>query len=342
LNYRTFRHDGIKSIAFVPGKNEFYTSGSDYQVRKWTLEGNNQTFQVIYTGTEIIDVLAISPDASWLACGSEKNAIRMVPLRGNNMQYTLDGHTDKVRSLIFSFDGKYLYSASQDGKVIRWDLASRTGADITSGPGKITSIDISSNGQYMAGLDPEGKVILWNPESVSGNVRLPTELREIKAIRFKPDENTLAIGDVNGNVELWDIDAMKKISEVRAHSAAINDIEFNPVLRQIATAGMDNTIKIYSNPDDLTEPPVTFTDTETFVVVIKFSPDGKLLVSGAFEGERNLVSRPSHVDYLAQDICTMVTRNLTQEEWNVYVAKDLPLEKTCESKEYNIKVKVVK
>ena len=135
---------------------------------------------------------------------------------------------------------------------------------------------------------------------------------------------------------------MKKISEVKAHSSQVTDIEFNPVLKQMATAGLDNTLKIFSNLDDLTEPPVTFTDSDKFIVVIQFSSDGQLIVSGSYEGDMNIVSRPVHVDNLARDICALVSRNMTQEEWNVYVAKDLPLEKTCESKDYDIKVKVVK
>jgi hypothetical protein len=91
---------------------------------------------------------------------------------------------------------------------------------------------------------------------------------------------------------------------------------------------------------DLTEPPVTFTDNEGFVLVMHFSHDGQLIVSGNYSGTDNLVSRPSHVDYLVGDICTLVTRNLNQEEWNAYVAKDLPLQQTCKDVDYNIKVNV--
>jgi len=342
VNYKTFRHTGIKSIAFAPGKREFYTSGFDNQVLKWTLDGTNQTYQVIYKGTDIIEVLAVSPDASWLACGSDNSSIRMIPLKGNSVQYTLTGHKGMIKSLIFSFDGKYLYSAALDGKVMKWDMATRTSTDITTGSMKISSIDISSNNKYLAGLNPEGNVILWNPDSNSDNFRLPTDLKDIKTIRFKPDENTLAIGDENGNIELWDIDKRVRISVVKAHSAQITDIQFNPVLKQMATASQDKTLKIYNNLEDLTEPPITFTDNEGFVLMIQFSPDGQLIISGTWEGEKNLVSRPTHVDYLAGDVCTLVARNMKQEEWNTYVAKDIPLEKTCTEKDYNIKVNVVR
>ena len=342
VNYKTFRHNGIKSIAFVPGRREFYTSGFDNQVLKWTLDGKNQTYQVVYKGTDIIEVLAVSPDASWLACGSNNSSIRMIPLKDNSVQYTLTGHKGMIKSLIFSFDGNYLYSAALDGKVLKWDMATRTSTDITTGSMKILSIDISSNNKYLAGLNPEGNVILWNPDSNSDNFRLPTDLKDIKTVQFKPDENTLAVGDVNGNIELWDIDKRVRISAVKAHSAQITDIQFNPVLKQMATASQDKTLKIYNNLEDLTEPPITFTDNEGFVLMIQFSPDGQLIISGTWEGEKNLMSRPTHVNYLAGDVCTLVSRNMKQEEWNTYVAKDIPLERTCTEKEYNIKVNVVR
>ncbi len=344
VNYKTFKgHNGeIKSIAFVPGKNEFFTSGYDGQILKWNPDGKEQTFQVVYSGTDIIEVLAVSPDASWLACGSGSSAIHMIPLKGNNMQYELTGHTGKIKSLIFSFDGKYLYSASLDGKVLKWDMAARTSTNVTTGAMQITSIDISSNGNFLAGISNNGNVIVWNPDNNTENFRIETSGKNIKSIRFKPDDNILAIGDVSGNVELWNISTREKISEVKAHTAQVNDIQFNPVLGQMATASNDKTLKIFNNIDDLTEPPITFSDNEGFVLVMHFSPDGRLIVSGTYAGTPNLVGRPSHVDYMVDNICELVSRNMTQDEWNTYVARDIPLKETCTDKNYNIKVNVIR
>jgi WD40 repeat protein len=346
VNYKSYTgHTGneIKSIAFVPGKREFYTSGDDGKVLKWDLDGDAKTFQVIYSGTDIIEVLAISPDASLLACGSSNSTIHLIPLKGNNLRYDLGGHKGKIKSLIFSYDGKYLYSASLDGKVLKWDMATRSSTDINLGNQKITSIDVSSNGNYIAGLSSDGKVVVSDFENGSNNFRIDTSGREIKTIRFKPDENILAIGDINGLVELWDINTHKRISKVQAHTAAVNDIKFNPVLKQMATAGNDKTLKIFNNLSDLTEPPVTLSDNEGFVMVMQFSPDGQIIVSGAYEGAKNLLSRPTHVDNMINDICTLVTRNMNQDEWNTYVAKDIALEETCpQQKNYNIKANIVK
>ncbi|MCX6256050.1 MAG: hypothetical protein NTV31_16485 [Bacteroidia bacterium] len=345
-SYKTFKgHNGdVVSVAFVPGKNEFYTSGSDGQVLKWSLDSKDQTLQIVYSGSDITEVLAVSPDASWLALGSSTSSIKMIPLKENNVGFDLTGHKGKIKSLIFSYDGKYLYSAALDGKVLKWDLAARTSSNVTNGAMQITSIDISSNGKFLAGISTNGNVIVWNPEKNSDNFRIETTRKNIKVIRFNPESNLLAIGDVNGSVELWDINARKLISEIKAHSAQVNDIQFNTTLKQMATAGNDKTIKIFNikDPADLTEPPITFSDNDGFVLVMHFNPDGQMIVSGSYTGSPNLVSRPTHVDYLVRDICNLVTRNMTQEEWNTYVAKDIPLEKTCQDKSYNIKVDAIK
>jgi WD40 repeat protein len=335
---------GIKSIAFVPGKNEFFTSGNDGKVLKWSLEKKDQAIQVIYSGSDIIEVLTVSPDASWLAMGSGSSSIKMLPLNPDNTGYEMAGSKGKIKSLIFSYDGKYLYSASLDGFVLKWDLATRTNTNVSPGTMQITSIDITSGGDHIAGITNDGNVAVWNSYNSSDNFMIETAGKNIKVVRFNPENKLLAIGDVNGKVELWDIDKRRKISEIKAYGAQVNDIQFNTTLKQMAIAGNDRTLKLYniSNPGDLSEPPVSFGDYEGFVMVMQFSPDGELIISGSFAPDLNLIGRPTNADLLARNACNSLSRNMTQDEWNSYVAKDIPLEKTCADKGYNIKMDPIK
>ena len=190
-SFKSFKgHNGdIRSIAFVPGKNEFFTSGNDGKILKWSLDNKDQTLQVIYSGSDIIEVLAVSPDASWLACGSSNSSIRMIPLTGNNIGYYMEGHKGGIKSLIFSYDGKYLYSAALDGKVLKWDIAARTSINVGTGSMEITSIDVSSKGNYLAGISTDGNVVVWNPDNNSENFRIETAGKNIKVVRFNPKNN---------------------------------------------------------------------------------------------------------------------------------------------------------
>jgi hypothetical protein len=343
-HYKVFKgHEGeVKSVAFVPGKNEFYTSGQDGKIIKWILDGKAENFEIIYSGTTSIEVLAVSPDASWLAAGDDKAGIRMIPLGGGSQTgYELKGHSNKIKSIVFSYDGTNLYTAALDGRVLKWDLAARTSRDINDNTVRITSIDVSGRGKYLAGISDKGEVLVWNQESDNDLFKPDVGNRIINTIRFDPSRNILAFGDMNGLIELWDVEKREKISEVKGHAARVSSISFNPVFNQLATGGYDKVVKIW-DMNDLTEPPLSFSDNEEIVLTIQFSSKGDALISAVSAGSVSqaglITSRATRADILADNICFLISRNLSEEEWNVYVGRDIDWEKTCNETDFKINV----
>lgn len=339
--YETFQgHEGaVRSIAFAPGKDDFFTSGNDGKILKWNLSDKDKGFQVIYSGTEIIDVLAVSPDAGWLACGKE-TTIKMIPLKGNEESYELTGHTGPVKSLIFSFDGKQLYSASLDGKVLKWDLSIKTSTDISGGI-KITSIDLSAGDKFIAGVSDDGKALVWDPSRSAGQISIGSEGRSVKAVKFNPEAERIAVGYDDGLVELWDLSSGQKITGLQAHSGEVNSIRFNSLHPQMATTGSDGLIKLWDT-GDLFSLPVSFDDNGGLVVAVEFSPDGEMIISAGAEKGSNLVARPAFADSFAADGCSYVSRNFTPEEWLTYVGNDIAYEKTCPEADYRIKIREIR
>ncbi len=338
-------HPGeIKSIAFVPGENEFYTSGNDGKILKWTLNSDGHEFKEIYSGEKVIEVLAVHPEGSWLAAGEGNSSIHMIPLKTGGVQHKLAAHTARINSLNFTPDGNYLYSASLDGRVLKWDLYGRTCTNVTLAEMNIHTADISSGGEYIAGISSQGNVTVWKPENIQERFIIQSGRRNITTIRFKPGEKILALGNADGFVELWDVSSGEMISAVRAHRGRVNDIRFNEILNQMATAGNDKCIRIFNISDarDLSEPPVVFADNGGAVVSIRFSNDGQQIVSGAIADRQNLVSRPANSGYMVRDICTLIERNLSKEEWNLFVGRDIPHEMTCKEADIKIRVREVK
>ena len=341
---RFFRgHEGrINNLASIPGKNEFVSSGTDGRILRWKLEGQEQTYRVLYSGSDIYGTFAVSPEADWLACGSRNAGIRMIPINGNELPgYNLEGHSGEIRSLIFSYDGKHLYSAALDGKVLKWDLEARTSVDLSTGQMQVTSIDISSNNKYIAGIGAEGKALIWDPEKKSDNFRIGSEGRAIKAIKFKPEEERIAIGYDDGMVELWDISSRTIIAEFRAHHGDVTNIRFNTKQPQIATSGMDGTLKLWDE-NDLSAIPVSFTDNGGPVLAFELSYDGSVIISGDMSEKNNMIIRPTYADTFAADGCLYVKRNFTPDEWLAYVGKDIEYEKTCSDPEHRIRIREIR
>ncbi len=331
----------VKSIAFVPGKNEFFASDSYGKVMKLDLGNKENIFRIIFSGTEAYDVLAVSPKADWLACGGANSAIKMVPVAGSDPGYELRGHSGRIKSLVFSYDGKFLYSAALDGKVLKWDLSARTSIDLSTDMMNITSIDLSTTNRYFAGISDQGRALVWNPEQASEKFRIESEGKRIMSIKFKPDQERIAVGYDDGMVELWDIRSHTKLSEFQAHSAGVNDIRFNPGSGQLATASNDGTLKLWDT-DDLKSPPVSFKDNDGPVVAFEFSPDGSMILSADSGSQPRITGRPAYAESLAADGCSYVTRNFTPDEWLAYVGKDITYEKTCPEAGYRIRIREVR
>jgi WD40 repeat protein len=342
VNYKTFQgHSGeIKSVAFVPGKKEFFTSGADGKVLKWNLDNTKSSLQVVYSGTEITEVLSVSPDADWLACGGQNAAIRMIPINGKGIEFELKGHSGKIESLIFSIDSKYLYSSSADGNVRKWDLSSRNSIIVSPAAILITRIDLSADGRRLAGTGSKGNAVVWDPERNIDVFTIESSARHIKTVRFKPGGNILAVGYTDGYMEIWDIDKKEKLSGIQAHTSEINDIRFNSKLSQMATAGSDGKLNLWDTRD-LTALPVSFGDNEGFVMTAGFSPDGQMIISGTFEGSPNLVGRPTSADLMARNFCASVERNFTMEEWISYIGKDIEYEETCPGADTRIRIREI-
>jgi WD40 repeat protein len=286
-------------------------------------------------------VLAVSPEGDWLACGGVNSAIKMIPIAGTKPGYDLEGHAGRINSLIFSFDGKYLYSAAIDGKVLKWDLSSRTSTDLSTDIVEITSIDLSSDNRYLAGISDKGEALVWNQDQSSDKMRIESPGKRIRSIRFKPDEERIAVGYDDGMVELWDIASKKKITEFRAHSTGVDDIKFNKRFSQMATTAADESLKLWDT-EDFTIPPVCFNDNDGLVVAFIFSPDGEVILSGSSGTHPKLTTRPVYADSFAADGCSYVTRNFTPDEWLAYVGKDITYEKTCQETDYRIRIREVR
>jgi WD40 repeat protein len=331
----------LRSIVFVPGKKEFFASDSYGRIIKWDLSDEKQSFNILHTGDEIIDVLAVSPDANWLACGGSNSNIKMIPLAMGGQDYDLKGHAGGIKSLIFSYDGKFLYSAALDGQVLKWDLAAHTSTDVSTGGVQITSIDLSLNNRFLAGISDQGDAYIWEPEDNSDKFTIESKGKKIKNIRFKPDEERIAVGYDDGIIELWDIGRREKILEFQAHRGEINDIRFNSKFSQMATAGDDGLLKLWDTSDFI-NPPVIFNDNEGIVISIDFSSDGEIILAGSISNHSRIISRPAYADSFATDGCTYVTRNFTPDEWQAYVGKDITYEKTCPGADLKIKIREIR
>ena len=74
----------------------------------------------------------------------------------------LQGHERPIKQLKFSPDGKFIFSASADRKVIKWDYNNSSKAFIYEHQASVNVICISNSNKYMFSGDSTGCIYVWD------------------------------------------------------------------------------------------------------------------------------------------------------------------------------------
>ena len=333
VDYNSLKgHDGaVRSLVFMPNRNIFYSSGTDGKIIRWNMESGTPRPQTLIDNNFINRSLAISSNGRWLACGTGTSSIQLFNLNQPGVSpKLLEGHKGWVWDLQFIEGKDILISTSSDKSIIYWNLLTDEHHTIVTYNNKIRVICLSKDGTYVYGGTDDGKVIRWSVDKGEAKVMFDLGNSSVYAITMNSSGTRMAVGDKNGNVWILDPVTGKRITMIKAHSARVLDIQFSPDNTQLATSSFDGTIKIW-NTRNLNETPVVITAHESWVFAIAFSNDGKTLVSSSEKG--NLIYYwPTHAIDMADDMCKFVSRNMTKQEWNIYVGFDIDYQKTCSEK----------
>src|SRR5690606_36155070 len=115
-----------------------------------------------------------------------------------------DAHTDIVSSVLFSPDGKTVYSSSLDKTIRFWDATK--GEDqqkVMEGHSEyISSMDITKDGRVLATGSGDYRIKLWNIPDKKEMMTLNGHFANVSALVFTPDRN-LVSADYNGKIVLW-------------------------------------------------------------------------------------------------------------------------------------------
>ena len=237
---------------------------------------------------------------------NQKNTFKPPGLEDVNWQCT---HTITVRSggffsttfsaavntIIFSNDGKTLFSASEDWNepIKLWNAS--TGQEIrligSWKLGRFATIAISPNGEILV---IGGTIIeLWNlaNQQKIGELGSLIGHRDMAALAISADNHILAsssLGESPFNfrdysIKLWKLDTKKNICTLNGHSARVNSLAFSPDGQTLASGSKDSKIKVW-NLNTLKET-YTLTGHQGAVNSIQFSDDNQILASAGEDGQ---------------------------------------------------------
>jgi WD40 repeat protein len=114
---------------------------------------------------------------------------------------------------------------------------------------------------------------------------LPGHHATILALAFAPDGATLATGEANGQIRLWDPVAGTERDSFPGDRLSVRGLAFSPDSQTLASAGTGNVILWKAATQEHSHEPIaTLAGRGSDLPSVAFSPDGLLLTAGSRDG----------------------------------------------------------
>lgn len=186
-----------------------------------------------------------------------------------------------IIKVAFIDQGQGIITASQDGSINYWDVA--TGepvVDLGRHLGIIEGFAVSPNETQLATSGRDGTLRIW--ELTTGEeLQLPIEDDEaVTALAYSPDGSRLAVGTATGQIWMLNTEDYTEIYRLEGlHERNVLAIAFNSDGSQIATGSQDLTIRVLNATDGT--PIQRFAGHADPILSVTFTPDDTQLLTAS-------------------------------------------------------------
>lgn len=163
-----------------------------------------------------------------------------------NAALRLSGHSDGVRAVAWSPDGRFLLTASRDRTLALWDASSGERVRVMEGhDGGATSVAFSPDGALALSGSQDKSVILW--EVATGKLlrRMKGHKQWVTGVAFSPDGRRALSGSLDRTAILWDTTDGSQIFSLAAHADRVLAVGFSADGKQALTAGADRSVQVW-------------------------------------------------------------------------------------------------
>jgi WD40 repeat protein len=274
--------------AFAPGRGLLAVKTDSGTIALWDAETGSEWRHL---PPQDVTRVSLSPDGRRLITGVDDGPLQVWDTATGVPGRPLPAATGP---LAVAADGRTLVVGSHTG-VFRglqgWDL--ETGKPLWEAPANagVIHLSCSPGGAYLLVITGDGQGAIWDARE-RAPLSWPQPFGAVRSLAISADERTVAAGDWEGGVRLWDVATRRVRARYRWQANPIVRLAFSPDGRSLAAASSAGVV-YQMDATARTVPEALQPDLTPAPQVPVWSPDGKTLAVALLDNTIGLLDVPT-------------------------------------------------
>ena len=309
-NFAEEKNYGLATRALLEAPARFRNFEWGYLLRK-----ANPQLTVLEGDVQNIYSLAVNPDGTRLATGSEDTIARIWEAQSGRLLERLEGHVGVIESVAYSPDGRQIATGSGDRTVRIWDAQSGEALLVLEGhDDEVRSVAYNSDGGRLVSSSIDRTARVWDAQDGKQMVLLEGHIDFLESAIFSRDDKKIVTATENQTVRVWEAGSGKLLKNLGEYlqpiASAVDALEgktpstpsldgeedpqevvleeFDAVIESVATSARgsrvvtvfeDGSARIWTARDEQARP--VLEGHSGMVYSVATSPDGKRIVTGS-------------------------------------------------------------
>ncbi|HEU5060213.1 MAG TPA: WD40 repeat domain-containing protein, partial [Kofleriaceae bacterium] len=242
----------VHGLAFAPDGATLLTATVTDEVTRWSA-ARGERLAVLRAGgpqqsPPVDGQLALSPDGAWIAAGDATGTVRLWDGPGGRLAAEWKAHSDQIRWLGFSPDGKRLVSSTiAPEPAVAWSVPGHQKlSSFRHEQAAVNAVSFSPDGERIATASTDRTGAIWKASDGSRESALRGHAAGLARATWSPDGLTLATAGEDGSVVVWDAPSGRRVARRVGHRGPIRDIAFEGKGRSMATASVDGRALVWT------------------------------------------------------------------------------------------------
>jgi WD40 repeat protein len=258
----------INSVALSTDNIKIVSGSDDRSIKIWDIESGDllsTLFDPSTTNNGWIHSVAFSPatvskgraapfgyaDNLKIVSGNGDHSIKIWDAQSGKLLRTLNGHTEWVNSVAFSYDNHKIVSGSHDRSIKIWDSESgKLLHTLTGHTSAIWSVAFLHDNMKIVSGSADCSIKIWDTESGKLLRTLKDHTCAVRSISISSDDLKIVSGSCDKSIKIWDTESGgfpargNLLCTLNGHISGVKSVAFSPDNLKIVSCSY-NSIKIW-------------------------------------------------------------------------------------------------